>query len=150
MKKIIFNFKRLSNPRIKRRLKIALSIWFGAIMLAVSYKVVYDVGYFDAKSLEDSKNTEIPFIRRKLTLESAQRIVTGALKEDLNNPKTVVIKVVDDNHKLSTIVIENNQERKIAWIIDMRLYFIADVLNGEGVNLTKGFEQHYLLNDGKF
>lgn len=135
--------KRLSNPRVRRRLKIGLSVWLGLMLLGASYKLVYDIGYFDAKSLENNKYNKTPFVYPKQTIESAQRIVTGALKEDFSNPTTVVVQVVDNNYKLSTIIIENNKQRKIAWIIDTRLFFIADVFNNEGYNLTKGFEEYY-------
>ena len=64
-----------------------------------------------------------------LTMESAQRIVSGALKEDPTNPKTIVDQIIDNNHKLSTIIIENNKLKKIAWIIDMRLFFTGDLFN---------------------
>lgn len=138
------NLKRLSNPRIRRRLKIGLSVWLGSMLLLISYKIAYDIGYFDAKSLEDGKNKgKPPIVYPKLTLETAQQIVTGALKEDFSNPQTLVVDVADADHKIATIVIENNKQRKIAWIIDMRLFFIADVFNKEGYNLTKGFEGHY-------
>ena len=140
---ILANLKRLSNPRVRRRLKVALSIWASLIILGISHKVVYDVGYFDASSLESAKNASAPFIRPKLTIKAAQNIVAGALKEDPNNPNTIVTQIVGDNHKLSTIIIENNQQKKVAWIIDMRLFFTADVFNKDGYNLTKGFEQQY-------
>lgn len=143
--KILVNLRRLSNPRVRRRLKIGLSVWFGVMMLGVSYKVIYDIGYFDAYSLENDKISNLPVTQHsKMTLQTAQRIVTGALKDDFANPKTVVVEIIDDNHKLSTIVIENNKQKRIAWIFDMRLFFIADVYNAEGYNLTKGFEQHYI------
>ena len=79
---ILVKLKRLSNPRVRRRLKIGLSVWAGLMLLGVSYKVVYDIGHFDAKSLESTKNASGPIVPQKLTMESAQRIVTGALKED--------------------------------------------------------------------
>lgn len=137
--------KRLSNPRVRRRLKIGLSVWFGIMLLGASYKVIYDIGYFDAQSLETTRYSKTPFVYPKQTIESAQRIVTGALKEDFSNPSTLVVQVIDNNYKLSTIIIENNKQRKIAWIIDMRFFFTADVYNNEGYNLTKGFEQYYKI-----
>ncbi|MGR9037746.1 MAG: hypothetical protein ACU83O_14350, partial [Gammaproteobacteria bacterium] len=48
--KIRVIIKKLSNPRVRRRLKIALSVWFGGIILGLMFKVVYDIGYFDAQS----------------------------------------------------------------------------------------------------
>ena len=53
--KIRVIIKKLSNPRVRRRLKIALSVWFGGIILGLVFKVVYDIGYFDAQSLENDK-----------------------------------------------------------------------------------------------
>ena len=145
--KIRIIIKRLSNPRVKRRLKIFLSVWGSVIVIGLTFKLGYDIGYFDAQSLEDNQNAEPP-IRHVLTMESAQRIVSGALKEDPSNPKTVVDKIVDNNHKLSTIIIENNKLKKIAWIIDMRLFFVADLFNSEGYNLTKGIEQTHMIDRG--
>lgn len=137
--------KRLSNPRVRRRLKIGLSVWFGIMLLGASYKIVYDIGSFDAKSLDSAKNSGATVVYPKLSLEAAQKIVTGALREDFSNPTTLVVQIVDDNYELATIIIESNQQRKIAWIINMRLFFIADVFNNEGYNLTKGFEQYYQI-----
>ena len=54
--------------------------------------------------------------------------------------------IIDNNHKLSTIIIENNQLKKVAWIIDMRLFFTADLYNSEGYNLTEGIEQTHNIN----
>jgi hypothetical protein len=139
--------KRLSNPRVRRRLKIFLYAWGSVIMIGLTFKLGYDIGYFDAQSLENDQNAEPP-IRHMLTMESAQRIVSGALKEDPTNPKTIVDKIIDNNHKLSTIIIENNKLKKVAWIIDMRLFFTADLLNSEGYNLTEGIEQTHIMNRG--
>ncbi|MEQ1531596.1 MAG: hypothetical protein ABL925_19965, partial [Methylococcales bacterium] len=143
--KILVNIKRLSNPRVRRRLKIGLSVWAGVIMLGVLFKVVYDIGYFDAQSLENDHNAELPAAQPVLTMESAQRIVTGALKEDPTNPKTVVVQITDNNHKLSSIIIENNKLKKIAWIIDRRLFFMADLFNDDGYNLTEGLAQQHAV-----
>ncbi|NOT84547.1 MAG: hypothetical protein HOP02_07145 [Methylococcaceae bacterium] len=144
---LLVNLKRLSNPRIRRRLKIALSVWIGAMLLAVSYKVVYDIGHFDAKSLESTKNANGPIVPLpKLSLEAAQKIVTGALREDPSAPKTFVTQVLDDDHKLATLMIEKDKQKSIAWIIDMRLFFKADLLDHEGYNLTEGFEKQYEIN----
>jgi hypothetical protein len=140
---MLVKLKRLSNPRFRRRLKIGLSVWAGVILLGVSYKLVYDIGYFDAKALDNEKTAIDSIAPIRLTVESAQQLVTSVLKEDPTNLKTVVTQVIDDNPKLATVIIENNQQRKIAWIFELRLFFIGDVLNGQGVNLTKGFEQHY-------
>ena len=146
--KIRVIIKKLSNPRVRRRLKIALSVWFGAIMIGLMFKVVYDIGYFNAQSLENDKNAELPVTHPVLTMESAQRIVSGALKEDPTNPKTIVDQIINNNHKLSTIIIENNKLKKIAWIIDMRLFFTGDLFNDEGYNLTEGIEQQHNINRG--
>lgn len=138
--------KRLSHPRVRRRLKIGLTVWGVAILIALIFKVAYDIGYFKAQSLINDKNAAIPVTRPLLTMESAQRIVSGALKEDPNNPKTIVNQVVDNNQKLSTIIIENNKQKKIAWIIEMRLFFAGDLFNDQGYNLTQSIEHQYDIN----
>jgi hypothetical protein len=147
-KKIRVIIKKLSNPRVRRRLKIGLSIYGVMIIIGLLFKVVYDIGYFNAQSLNDDKNAEQLITHPVLTMESAQRIVSGALKEDPTNPKTIVVQIIDDNQKLSTIIIENNQQRKIAWIIDMRLFFSDDLFNYEGYNLTESIERQYNINRG--
>jgi hypothetical protein len=117
-------------------------------MMGVMLKLVYDIGYFNAQSLKNDKNVELPTTRPVLTMESAQRIVSGALIEDPANPKTIVSQIIDNNQKLSTIIIENNKLRKIAWIVDMRLFFTGDIFNAEGYNLTEGLEHQYNINPG--
>lgn len=118
------------------------------IIIGLLFKIVYDVGYFNAQSLKDDKNAEQLITHPVLTMESAQRIVSGALKEDPANPKTIVVQIIDDNQKLSTIIIENNQQKKIAWIIDMRLFFSDDLFNYEGYNLTESIERQYNISRG--
>ncbi len=145
--KIRVIIKKLSNPRVRRRLKIGLSVWGGVMMIGLLFKLVYDIGYFNAQSLNDN-NAELPSAHPVLTMESAQRIVSGALKEDPTNPKTIVTQVIDNNQKLSTIIIENNKLKKIAWIIDMRLFFTDDLFNDEGYNLTEGIEHQHNINRG--
>ncbi|MGZ8238524.1 MAG: hypothetical protein ACXW1Z_20960 [Methylobacter sp.] len=147
-KKIRIIIKKLSNPRVRRRLKIGLSVYGGVIMIGLICKFVYDIGYFNAQSLKNDKNAELPITRPELTMESAQRIVSGALKEDPTNPKTIVDQVIDNNQKLSTIIIENNKLKKIAWIIDMRLFFTGDLFNDEGYNLTEGIEHQHNIKRG--
>ena len=146
--KIRVIIKKLSNPRVRRRLKIGLSVWGGVIMIGLTFKLGYDIGYFDAQSLENDKNAELPTIQPVLTIESAQRIVSGALKEDPSNPETIVDQIIDDNHKLATIIIENDKQKKIAWIIDMHLFFTDDLFNDEGYNLTEGIEYQHNINRG--
>ncbi|WP_262965208.1 hypothetical protein [Methylobacter psychrophilus] len=146
--KIRVIIKRLSNPRVRRRLKIGLSVFGGAILIVLTFKIVYDIGYFDAQSLENAKNAEQSATQPVLTMESAQFIVTGALKEDPTNPKTIVEQIVDNNHKLAVIVIENNKVKKVAWIIDMHLFFTGDLFNDAGYNLTVGIEQQLNINRG--
>jgi hypothetical protein len=148
MKKIRVILKKLSNPRVRRRLKIGLFVYGVVIMMGVMLKLVYDIGYFNAQSLKNDKNVELPTTRPVLTMESAQRIVSGALIEDPANPKTIVSQIIDNNQKLSTIIIENNKLRKIAWIVDMRLFFTGDIFNAEGYNLTEGLEHQYNINPG--
>jgi hypothetical protein len=138
--KIRVIIKKLSNPRVRRRLKIGLSVYGGVIIIGLILKLVYDIGYFNAESLKSDKNAELPMLHPELTMEYAQRIVSGALKEDPTNPKTIVNKIIDNNHMLSTIVIENNKLQKIAWIIDMHLFFTGDLFNDAGYNLTEGIE----------
>jgi len=120
----------------------------GVIMIGLIFKLGYDIGYFDAQSLKNDKNAELPITQPVLTMESAQRIVSGALKEDPTNPKTIVDQIIDNNHKLSTIIIENNKQKKIAWIINMRLFFTDDLFNDEGYNLTEGIEHEHNINRG--
>ena len=146
--KIRVIIKKLSNPRVRRRLKIGLSVFGGAIMTVLAFKISYDIGYFDAQSLENDKNAELPVTHLVLTMESAQRIVSGALIEDPTNPKTIVDQIINNNPNLSTIIIENNKLKKIAWIIDMRLFFTGDVFNDQGINLTEGIEHQHNINRG--
>ena len=147
--KIRFIIKRLSNPRVRRRLKIGLSVMGGAIVMSLILKVVYDIGYFEAQSLINDKNAELPVTLPVLTMESAQRIVTGALKEDATTPKTMVDEIIDNNPLFSTIIIENNKTKKIAWIINMRLFFTGDLYNDQGYNLTEGIEHQHNINRGQ-
>ena len=132
--------KRLKHPQVRRRLKIGLSVWGVAILLAVICKMTYDIGYFKAQALIDNKNSAIPNTHQALTMESAQRIVTGALKEDPSSPKTLVSEIIDNDKNLASIIIENNKQKKIAWIIDMRLFFTGDLFNDKGYNMTQAIE----------
>ena len=146
--KIRVIIKKLSNPRVRRRLKIGLSVFGGAIMTVLAFNISYDIGYFDAQSLKNDKNAELSVTHPVLTMESAQRIVSGALIEDPTNPKTIVDQIINNNPNLSTIIIENNKLKKIAWIIDMRLFFTGDVFNDQGINLTEGIEHQHNINRG--
>lgn len=148
--KIRLIINRLSNPRVKRRLKIALCIWFGGILLGILFKVVYDIGYFDAQSLKDEEIAALPKAVPVLTLEAAQRVVTGAMKEDPNNPETIVDQIVNNNPRLATVIIENNKIKKVAWIIDMRLFFVGELFNDAGYNLNEGIEREYNLDRDNF
>jgi len=139
--------QKLSNPRVRKRLKIGLSVWGVAIIISLIFKFAYDIGYFKAQSLINNKNTATPNSTQVLTLESAQRIVSGALKEDFNNPKTVVTQVIDNNQKLSTIIVENNKQKQIGWIIDMRLFFTGALFNDNGYNLTESLEYQHNINN---
>lgn len=142
--------KRLSHPQVIRRLKIGLSLWGIAIVLSIVLKITYDIGYFKAQSLLEQKNAAAPSTRQALTIEAAQQIVTGALKEDPSNLKTIVTQVIDNNQKLSTVIIENNRQKKIGWIIDMRLFFIGDLFNDNGYNLTESLEyQHNIHTENR-
>lgn len=135
--------RKLSHPRVRRRLKIGLSVWAIAIITSLVFKLAYDIGYFKAQSLIAEKNTTGPANRPVLTMELAQRIVSGALMEDIGNPKTIVSQIVNNDQKVSTIIIESNNQKKIAWIIDMRLFFTGDLFNNNGYNLTQALEQQY-------
>jgi hypothetical protein len=146
--KIRVIIKRLSNPRVRRRLKIGLSLMGGAILMSLVLKIIYDIGYFNAQSLMNEKNAGLPTKQPVLTMESAQRIVTGALKEDPSTPKTIVGEIIDNNPLFSTIIIENNKVKKVAWIINMRLFFTGDLFNDEGYNLTEGIEHQHNINRG--
>jgi hypothetical protein len=148
--KIRFIINRLSNPRVRRRLKIALCIWFGGILLAILFKVVYDLGYFDAQSLKDEEIAALPTTHPVLTPEAAQRIVTGALKEDPTNPETIVDQIVNNNPRLATVIIEKNRIKKVAWIIDMRMFFAGELYNDAGYNLNEGIEREYNLARDNF
>ena len=136
--------KKLSNPRVRRRLKIGLSVFGSAIIMVILVKVVYDIGFFDAQALKNANNTALPHTDDPvLTMESAQQIVSGALKEDFNNPRTIVKMIVNNDNKLSTVIIENDKEKKIAWIINMRLFFTGDLYNDERINLTEAIERQH-------
>lgn len=138
--------KKLKNPRVRKRLKIGLSVWGIAIIISLIFKLAYDIGHFKAQSVINEKISAIPVARTILTLELAQQIVSGALKEDPNNPKTIVTQIIDNNQKLSTVIIENNQKKRIAWIIDMRLFFAGDLFNNNGYNLTEALEKQHNIN----
>ena len=56
--------------------------------------------------------------------------------------------IIDNNHKLVTIIIENNKLKKIAWIIDMHLFFTGDLFKDAGYNLTVGIEQQHNIKRG--
>jgi hypothetical protein len=143
MSKIRFIIKRLSNPRVRRRLKIGLSIYGCIILLCVIFKVAYDIGYFNAEALKREKNAQLPTTNPVLTIERAKQIVAGALKEDPSNPQTLVIQLIDNNPHLAIIMIEKNKIKQIAYIIDMRLFFIGNLINAEGYNLTEEMENQY-------
>ena len=141
--KIRYVIKRLSNPRVRRRLKIGSSLFGGAILIAVVLKIVYDIGYFDAQALKQANKTELPTSNPVLNLKSAQLIVSGALKEDVNTPKTLVTEIVSDNSSLATVIIENNRVKNVGWIINSRLFFTGNLYNEVGINLTEGIERQY-------
>jgi hypothetical protein len=143
MSKIRFIIKRLSNPRVRRRLKIGLSVYAGIIILCLTFKIAYDIGFFNAEALKREKNAQLPTTNPVLTTERAKQIVAGALKEDPSNPQTLVIQLIDNNPHFAIIMIEKNKLKQIAYIIDMRLFFIGNLLNAEGYNLTEEMENQY-------
>ncbi len=118
------------------------------MLLGLLFKVVYDIGYFNAESHKNDTTAGLSTTYPELTMESAQRIVSGALKEDFTNPKTIVVQIIDNDHKLSTIIVENNNIKKVARIIDMHLFFTGELFNDAGYNLNEGIEQHYNINRG--
>jgi hypothetical protein len=142
MKVRIF-LKKLSNPRVRRRLKIGLSLWAVAILIGLVFKFAYDIGYFKAQSVINENNAAKASARSVLTVDAAQRIVTGALKEDPKNPKTIVSQIIGNNQNVATIFIENNNQKSVAWIVDMRLFFVGDLFNDNGYNLTEAIENQY-------
>lgn len=154
MKKILLIFQRLKHPRVRKRLKIALSVYAIGFLLAIAFKVVYDIGFFNARALDDEKMAKLrsSISREKavLTIESAQRIVSGALKENPRDPKTVVTRIIGHDPKLSSIVIENNQQQRVAWIIDMRLFFVGDLLDAAGYNLTESAARRHNVNNAGY
>ncbi|MFI3217623.1 MAG: hypothetical protein QX189_00680, partial [Methylococcales bacterium] len=81
MSKIRLIIKRLSNPRVRRRLKIGLSIYGCIILLCLIFKIAYDIGYFNAEALKREKNAQLSTTNPILTTEKARQIVAGALKE---------------------------------------------------------------------
>ncbi|MFI3188136.1 hypothetical protein BCS42_11430 [Crenothrix sp. D3] len=145
MSKIRFIIKRLSNPRVRRRLKIGLSLYGCIILLCLVFKIAYDIGYFNAEALKQEKNAQLPTTNPVLTTEKAKQIVAAALKEDPSNPQTLVIQLIDSNPHFAIIMIEKNKIKQIAYIIDMRLFFIGNLFNAEGYNLTEGMENQYDL-----
>jgi hypothetical protein len=143
MSKIRFIIKRLSNPRVRRRLKIGLSLYGCIILLCLVFKIAYDIGYFNAEALKQERNAQLPTTNPILTIEKAKQIVSGALKEDPSNRQTLVIQLIDSNPHFAIIMIEKNKMKQIAYIIDMRLFFIGNLFNAEGYNLTEGMENQY-------
>lgn len=145
--------KKLKNPRVRKRLKIALSVYAVGILLAITFKIVYDIGYFNARALESEKKAKrqsIPSVNVVLNKQSAQRIVSGALKENPANPKTIVRRIISHDRDASSIVIEKNQVKKVAWIVDMRLFFIGDIFDTTGYNLTKAVERKHNINNAGY
>ncbi|MEY4719691.1 MAG: hypothetical protein RL563_2309 [Pseudomonadota bacterium] len=142
--------KRLSHPRVKKRLKIGLALWAVFFIIVLIAKISYDIGYFKAQSVIDEKNAAISGGRQFLDIETAQKIVSGALKEDLYNPKTRVVQIINNDSKLSTIIIENNYRKNIAWIIDRHLFFNGDLLNDNGYNLTEAMQKQHNIQGNNY
>ena len=138
--------RRLSHPRVKKRLKIGLTVWAVTITLFLMCKLSYDIGYFKAQSVIDDKNAATPVVRQFLDIETAQKVVSGALIEDPNNPKTTVIQILNNDPKFSSIIIESGTQKNIAWIVDRRLLFIGDVLSDTGYNLTDAQKKQHNIH----
>ncbi|NOQ34360.1 MAG: hypothetical protein GQ569_00510 [Methylococcaceae bacterium] len=150
MKKLAIVIKKFKSPRVRKRLKIALSVYAVGILLGIGSKVIYDIGYFNALALKDekmAKRQSTPQVKVVLTKESAQRIVSNALKEDPANPQTTVERINRHNRELSSIVIEKDQVKKVAWIINMNLFFIGDIFDTKGYNLSKAVERKHNINN---
>ncbi len=142
---IIF-IKKLKNPRVRRRLKIALSVYAVAIILGIILRTVYNIGHFNARLFDEEKKANlnsIPFVQRVITTEYAQLLVSRALKENPTNPQTIVERISGNSHKLASIIIENNGIKKVAWIIDMRLFFVGNILDKRGYSLTNAVERKH-------
>jgi len=142
--------KRLKNPRVKRRLKIFLSVLSSLIVSGLILKAVYDIGYFDAKSLENDKIAELPNTVPTLTTDTAQRIVAGSLKEDPNNPNTVVKRIIKKNDGLWAVIVEKDNIKKVGWILDMHMFFLGELYNEDGYDLNKGIEKQYEISRDNF
>lgn len=142
--------KRLKNPRVKRRLKIFLSVLSSLIVSGLILKTVYDIGYFDAKSLEHDKIVQLPNTTPTLTTDTAQRIVTNALKEDPSNPGTVVKRIIKKNDGLWAVIVENNKIKKVGWILDRHMFFLGDLYNEDGYDLNEGIEKQYEVSRDNF
>jgi hypothetical protein len=142
--------KRLKNPRVKRRLKIFLSVLSSLIVSGLILKAVYDIGYFDAKSLEHDKIAELSNTVPMLTTETAQRILAGALKEDPSNPTTVIKRIIKKNDRLWAVIVENNKIKKVGWILDMQMFFLGDLYNEDGYDLNEGIEKQYEISRDNF
>lgn len=138
--------KKLSNPRVRWRLKVGLSVWALVITMSMISKLAYDIGYFKAQSQVNDKIAALPAAQAELSIATAQRIVSGALKEDVNNPKTIVRRVVENDKDLSIVIIETNKKKRIGWIINMHLFFTGSLYSDNGYNLTESMERHYRLN----
>lgn len=142
---IIF-IKKLKNPRVRKRLKIALSVYAVAIILGISFKTVYNIGYFNARLIDKEKKAKLsstPFVKRVMTKEYVQMLVSMALQENPADPQTIVDRISSNSRKLASIIIEKNGIKQVAWIIDMRLFFVGNVLDKRGYSLTNAVERKH-------
>ncbi|MEY4768376.1 MAG: hypothetical protein RL637_1015 [Pseudomonadota bacterium] len=144
--------KKLKNPRVRKRLKIALSVYGIAILLGIAFKMVYDIGHFNALAVENEKNKQLPSMipQEVLTAEIAQKVITGALKENPQHPNTILVQIVNNERNFASIIIEKDNIRKVAWILDRRLFFSGDLLNESGYNITKAIERQHNINNADY
>ncbi len=153
MKKLAVVIKKFKNPRVRKRLKIALSVYAVGVILGITFKVVYDIGYFNALAFDEeklAKRQSSPRINTELNKQSAQRIVTGALQENPANPQTIVNRILGHNRDATSIVIEKNKVKKIAWIIDKRWFFVGDIFDATGYNLSDAAERKHNINNAGY
>ena len=151
--KLAVAIKKFKNPRVRKRLKIALSVYAVAIALGVTFKIVYDIGFFNAKAIESeklAKRQAAPRVNPVLNKKEAQRIVSGALKENPNYPQTIVNRILSHDRDALSIEIETNQIKQVAWIIKKRLFFIGDLFDATGYNLTEAVERKNNINDAGY
>lgn len=140
----IKKLKMLDIARVRYRLKIGGVVLAVFVLLCVTFKVGHDVGYYHSHALTVSPDNLALLPSSEISLREAQSIVSGALKEDGLNPKTVVDKILDSNNKLLSIVVLKEGRREIAWVLNRRFYFSGDLYSSDGYNVTDGLVKQYI------